>query len=175
MFAVVLTGPPGAGKTVTLSALSDALVADEIAHAAVDVDEIAWAYPFPTTARRCEHLRGWWRSHRPEGHALALVAEVIESTAHLNRVLSALAADDHLVVALVAAEQTLRERIVAREPAGWSGLDWLLDYVHRSVVAHATLVGVHMTIDSERLTSAEIAARICWARSDVLSRRASSR
>jgi putative protein kinase ArgK-like GTPase of G3E family len=34
--AVVITGPPGAGKSVTLPALSDAPVADRVAHAAVD-------------------------------------------------------------------------------------------------------------------------------------------
>ena len=39
---ILLTGPPGAGKTVALTALSDALVKDKVAHAAVDVDEIAW-------------------------------------------------------------------------------------------------------------------------------------
>ena len=44
MFAVIVTGPPGAGKTVTLTALSGALAGDEVAHAAVDVDEVAWAY-----------------------------------------------------------------------------------------------------------------------------------
>ena len=36
MFALVLTGPPGAGKSVVLEALSDALVDDDIAHATVE-------------------------------------------------------------------------------------------------------------------------------------------
>jgi len=43
VFAVGLTGPPGAGKTVALTALSDALVGDQVEHAAVDVDEVAWS------------------------------------------------------------------------------------------------------------------------------------
>ena len=54
MFSVLLTGPPGAGKTVALTALSDAMVADRVEHAAVDVDEIAWAYPFPSLEQRCD-------------------------------------------------------------------------------------------------------------------------
>ena len=48
MFAVVVTGPPGAGKTACLTALTDALVDDKIAHASLDMDEVAWAYPFPS-------------------------------------------------------------------------------------------------------------------------------
>ena len=38
MFAVVITGPPGAGKTSVLTALVDALSDDHIAHAAVEVE-----------------------------------------------------------------------------------------------------------------------------------------
>lgn len=38
MFVALLTGPPGAGKTATLIALSDALIDEDIAHAAVDAD-----------------------------------------------------------------------------------------------------------------------------------------
>ena len=84
-FAVAVTGPPGSGKTVTLTALSDALVKDGIAHAAVDVDEVAWAYPYPDLAQRCEQSpRVCCAAHRSAGSELLLVAEVIESTAHLT-------------------------------------------------------------------------------------------
>ena len=94
---MLLTGPPRAGKTATLIALSDALIDDDIAHAAVDADEVAWAYPFPNLEQRCEHLKTWAGPHVSAGHELLLVAEVIESPAHLHDVLAALGADDHLV------------------------------------------------------------------------------
>ena len=126
MFAVVVTGPPGAGKTVTLMALSDALVADGVAHAAVDVDEIAWAYPYPSLEQRCEHLRAWCDPHRRAGRDLLLIAEVIESRDHLAGVLAAVGAEDHLLVRLDAAPETLRQRVITREPPGWTGLDDLL-------------------------------------------------
>ena len=45
MFAVVITGPPGAGKTSVLSALVDALSDDDIAHAAVEVEMLVWTHP----------------------------------------------------------------------------------------------------------------------------------
>ena len=100
VFAVLVTGPPGSGKTVTLTALLDALAEDGIHHAGVDVDEVAWAYPFPDLAQRCEHLRAWRDSHARSGATLLVVAEVIESRAHLADVLAALGADDHLLVRL---------------------------------------------------------------------------
>jgi hypothetical protein len=70
------------------------LTDDRIAHATVDVDEVAWAYPLPILAQRREHLRAWCEPHGRAGH-------------------------------------DLRKRIVAREPPGWSGLAYLLEYTER--------------------------------------------
>ncbi len=170
MFAVVLTGAPGSGKTVCLTALSDALVGDQIAHAAVDSDEVAWAYPFPDLTQRSEHLRALWESHRRAGQDLLLLAEVIESPGHLSDLLALLGADDHLLVRLEAAPAILRERIVAREPEEWSSLDWLLDYTERMQGPLAGLDGVHLVLDSECLRPAQIADRVRAARPDRLAR-----
>jgi hypothetical protein len=170
VFAVVLTGPPGAGKTTSLMALSDALVDDRIAHAAVDVDEIAWAYPFPSLRGRCEHLRAWREAHVRAGVDLVLVAEVVESPAHRKEVLAALGADDHLLVGLAAALATLQQRIVRREPAGWSGLPGLLDEARR-FSADAELMDVDLRVDSERLSPADIADRIRSTAGERLRRR----
>jgi hypothetical protein len=168
LFAVVLTGLPGAGKTATLTALSDALVVDRVEHASVDADEVAWAYPFPDLAGRCEHLRAWREAQQRAGQELVLVAEVIESDAHLGDVLAALGADDHLLVRLEAAPGTLRERIVAREPPGWFGLSHLLGEAESLAPALAALQGVHLSLDTEGLTLAEISDRIRAARPDKL-------
>jgi broad-specificity NMP kinase len=160
LFAVVLTGLPGAGKTVTLTALTDSLIDDGISVASVDVDEVAWAFPHPDLAARCEHLRAWREAHQRAGHELFLVAEVIESDAHLLDVLSALGVHDHLLVRLEAAPATLRDRIVAREPPGWSSLEWLLAETVSLAPALAGLSGVHLTLDTERLTLPEIVGEI---------------
>ena len=169
MFAVLLTGPPGAGKTVTLTALSDALVNDGVAHSAVDVDEIAWTYPFPDLAQRCEHLRAWSYPHRRAGRELLLVAEVIESPGHLSDVLAAIGADDHLLVHLDAALATLRQRIIAREPPDWPSLEYLLDETPRLQDGLAELDGVHLVISSEQATLPEIVHQIRCARPDEIS------
>jgi hypothetical protein len=153
-------GPPGSGKTVTLTALSDALIGDRIAHAAVDVDEVAWAYPFPSLAGRCEHLRAWCAPHVRAGRDLLVVSEVIESAAHLGDVLAALGADEHLLVRLGAAPDTLRRRIVAREPPGWWGLAFLLEEAGRLAGTLGALDGVHLVLDTERMEPPEITERI---------------
>lgn len=168
MFAVLVTGPPGSGKTATLTALLDALAEDGVPHAGVDVDEISWAYPFPDLARRCGHLRAWRNSHARAGATLFVVAEVIESRAHLLDVLAALGTDDHLLVRLRAEPATLRERIIAREPHGWFGLDQLLDETERLQATMPSLEGVHVVLNSEHLSVAAITESIRAARPDVL-------
>ena len=168
MFAVLVTGPPGSGKTVTLTALLDALAEDGIPHAGVDVDEVSWAYPFPDLAQRCEHLRAWRDPHARAGATLLVVAEVIVSPEHLADVLAALGADDHLLVRLRASPATLRERIIAREPDGWFGLGHLLDETKRLQAEMPSLAGVHVVLDSEQLTVPEITESIRAARADVL-------
>lgn len=92
-----------------------------------------------------------------------------ESPAHLSDVLASLDLDDHLLVHLDAALDTLRERIVAREPPGWASLDYLLDETPKLQVALAQLGGVHVVIDTEKSTSSQIVDRIRPARPDKLS------
>ena len=43
--ALILTGPPGAGKSSVLTALVDALSDDDIAHAALEIEMLAWTHP----------------------------------------------------------------------------------------------------------------------------------
>jgi broad-specificity NMP kinase len=168
VFAVIVTGAPGAGKSVCLLALADALVDAKVAHAAVDADEVSWAFPYPDTRRRGELVAAAWEAHRSDGHDLLLVAEVVESNDHLAELLRAVGAGDHLLVRLEAAPETLRERILAREPPGWSGLEHLLGEMERWAVSLTELDGVHLSLDSERLGPDELAARIRSERPEKL-------
>jgi chloramphenicol 3-O-phosphotransferase len=168
VFAVVVTGAPGAGKTACLIALTDALIDDQIAHATVDVDEVAWAYPYPTNEERSALLGAAWEAHRRAGHGLLLFGEVVESREHLAQLLGAVGAEDHLLVRLEAPRAMLRQRILAREPTDWSGLDYLLEQSERWALALEQLEGVHLTVDTARMSPNEIAARIRAERLDKL-------
>jgi hypothetical protein len=168
VFAVVVTGPPGAGKTACLMALTDALVEAGVRHATLDMDEVAWAYPFPSIEQRAELLANAWVGHRRMGHDVLVFCEVVESETHLAELLEGVGADDHLLVRLEATPATLRERIVAREPPGWFGLEHLLGEVEPYTVSLRELAGVHLALDSEELTPEEEAARIRAERPDKL-------
>lgn len=168
VFAVLLTGPPGSGKTVTLTALLDALAEDGVPHAGVDVDEVAWAFPFPDLSQRCEHLRAWRDAHTRAGASLFVVAEVIESPDHLAELLTVLDVDDHLLVRLHASTGSLRARIIAREPDGWFGLDILLDEMERFHATMPSLDGVQLVLDTEQFSVQQITESICAARPEVL-------
>ena len=129
---------------------------------------MAWAYPFPDLDGRCARLSALWAAHRDAGHDLLLVGEVVESNDHLAQILGTVGADDHLLVLLEAPPATMRERIVEREPPGWSGLEPLLGQVDRYAASLPQLDGIHVTCDTEELPPDEVAARIRAVRPDLL-------
>ena len=126
MFALVLTGAPGAGKTAVLEALSDQLVVEDVRHAMVETEALTSAYPPLDDDQWLEPIQAVSGLYRRCGYPLLLVAATVESGEDLRRLLAAVGADEHAVVRLEAEPQTLHQRIVEREPAGWSGLDELL-------------------------------------------------
>ena len=71
MFALVLTGPPGAGKTSVLEALSDLLVDDDVAHASVETEALTATHPALDDAQWLAHIRSACRLHRDQGPAPA--------------------------------------------------------------------------------------------------------
>jgi chloramphenicol 3-O-phosphotransferase len=168
VFAVLITGAPGGGKTTYLTALTDVLADDEVAHAVIDADEVSWAYPYPDLNGRAEYVRRATAAHREQGHELLLLGEVVESAEHLAVLLNAVGADDHLLVRLTAPYMLLRQRILEREPPEWSGTEHLLEETKRWVERIDALDGAHLTIDTVRTGPLEAAARIRAGRPDRL-------
>ena len=156
MFAVVITGAPGSGKTETLIGLHDALADAGIAHAAVDVDEVAWTFPYPDAAARLEAVRDACASHRRRGASLFLLAEVVETPAQLRDLLEAAGAEEHVLVRLLASPAVRRARIIAREPPGWSELEQLLE----ETAKHEDRLEGGLVLDTERSTPRELGERI---------------
>ena len=170
MFAVVITGPPGAGKTSVLTALADALRADDARHAAVEAELLAWAHPALSAEQRRWHLETTCELYRAAGHRLLLVAHTIESDEALAELLAAVGADEHLVVRLEAEPATLVRRITDREPAGWSGLSELVGHARVLAASMAALRGVDLVVSTERQRPEAVAEHVRAARPDVLGR-----
>lgn len=160
MFAVVITGAPGSGKTSVLEALSDALVVDDVAHAMVETEALTATHPPLDDAQWFEHVRAVCELHRRWGQPLLLVATTVESAADLRGVLDAIGADEYVVVRLEAEPATLARRIVEREPDGWSGLDQLVAASARLGPVIAKLDGVTLTLSTEDAAPADVAVRI---------------
>ena len=168
MFAVVITGPPGAGKTSVLTALVDALSDDDIAHAAVEVEPLVWTHPALTDEQRARHIRAACDLHREAGHRLLLVAQTLETDADTAELLDAVGSNEVFVVRLEAEPATLVERIVEREPAGWSGLAGLVDHTRELAATMPGLAGVDLVLSTEGQRPEDVAARIRAARPDLL-------
>jgi broad-specificity NMP kinase len=156
MRAVLITGPPGSGKTSVLTALSDALSDDDVPHGVLEAEAVAWTSPGLDDDARRRHVRvnaALLRKARPQ---LLLVGDTIESEDELAALREAVAAEVCFVVRLHAEPETLAERIIAREPPHWSGLAELVEHARTM----PPVAGADLELSTEGETAAAVAARI---------------
>jgi tRNA uridine 5-carbamoylmethylation protein Kti12 len=160
MFALVLTGPPGAGKSEVASYLHDTLGDEGVDAALIEVDALERSYPPIDRERSISHLRMLATSYREVGSELLLITATLEDDEYRLAVLAAAAADDHLLVRLEADPETMRERLLSREPPGWSGLPELLNSSRRLAISMKNLAGVGITLSTDGRQPAEVAAAV---------------
>jgi energy-coupling factor transporter ATP-binding protein EcfA2 len=157
---VVITGPPGAGKTTVLTALMGLLEADDVRFAAVEVEALALAHPWPDDDAAFDHLSYVAESFRRRGYPSLLVSATIENHGYLRRLLDALPSDDVALVGLHAPTALLRERITRREPPDWVGLPRLLEAADALAAATATLPGVDLVLSTDDADPRTLAAAV---------------
>jgi hypothetical protein len=160
VFALVLTGAPGAGKSAVLEALSDALVDDDVQHAAIEVEALTSAHPALDGEQWLAPVAAVCGLYRDFGYEVLLVVVTVESAGDLRGIVDAVGPDEHVVVRLEAEPETLRRRIIAREPEGWSGLDGLVAASERLRPVIAGLDGIALAVSTEGERPAAVAARI---------------
>ena len=160
MFALVLTGPPGAGKTAVLEALTDALSAEDVRHATVEVETLTSAHPPLDDDQWPAPVEAVCGLYRRFDYELLLVTVTVESHADLRAVMAALGADEQLVVRLHAEPATLRRRIIGREPDTFTELDELVAAATRLSRVIAGLDGIALALSTEGERPATVAERI---------------
>lgn len=149
--AVLLIGPPGSGKTTTLTALTGALQADDVPHAAIEVEALALVHPWPDDGVALEHLDLLTRSFERRGHPLLLVSATVADDTSLAR-LRACLPEDLLVVRLTAHTEVLRRRITMREPPEWVGLPRLLEATGKLSTLSARQQGVDLDLATDAVS-----------------------
>lgn len=160
MRAVVITGPPGAGKSEVAASLHDLLGESGVDAALVECDDVERSHPPIGRGRSIDHLRMLAASYGEFGCSILLVTATIVDDEHRREVIAATGARESLLVVLAAEPQTLRDRILAREPAGWQGLPELLNASHRLAEAMRDLPAVDLRLSTEGEQPAAVAARI---------------
>ena len=168
VFALMLTGPPGAGKTAVLEALTDALCAEDVRHATVEVEALTSAHPPLDDQQWPAPVEAVCALYRRFGYELLLVTATIESDADLQAVLAVVGAQGHVVVRLHAEPATLRQRIIDREPDTFTELDELVAASARLSPVIAGLDGIALALSTEGEQPAAVAERIRDAWPDKL-------
>ena len=161
MLALVITGPPGAGKSEVASALHDSLGDAGEDAALVEVDALERSYPPIDRERAISHVAMLAGSYREIGTPLLIVTATLEDQAYRESLVAATAADRVLLVRLEADPETLRDRILAREPPGWAGLPELLN-ASRALAASmpGELGETDLVLSTEGGQPSEVAAEV---------------
>jgi Zeta toxin len=121
VLVVVITGPPGSGKSAVAGLAHDTLGEAGVANALIEADHVRRAHPPPAPGQVLAHIRTLLDSYAQTGHDLVFVTETLETAADLRALLAALAPADVAVVRLDAEPETVQARVLAREPETWSG------------------------------------------------------
>lgn len=161
MDAIVISGPPGSGKSKTLEALSDLLYDKDVHHAVLETEAVSWSHPGLPNVAVLRHLNAVASLFDEEGYDLILVASPVESAGELRALIEALGATGCFLAQLDADEDVLCERVAAREPVGWSQLDRLLGRVKTLRQEMLALDIADLIVDTMSRTPSEV-ANVIW-------------
>jgi len=123
---LIITGPPGVGKTTVAAEVSELLDSAGVAHAYVDIDSLRWCYPRPPGDRfrntlAMKNLAAVWVNFQAAGAGRLVLADVVEARDDLERYRIAVPGAEIVVVRLQASLRALEHRLAQREVG--SGLE----------------------------------------------------
>jgi hypothetical protein len=159
--AAILTGPPGAGKSSVLEALTTLLELDGVEYSALESEQLAWGSPWLSPEQWLPQLTAVMALQRDVGRRLFLLTATTETTDELRGVADAVGADRALVVLLVAKPDIVAARIDAREPDRWPGKANLIAHARELAVSMPReLEGVDARIETGGRTAVDVAVEV---------------
>ena len=158
--AVVLTGPPGAGKSSVLEKLVTLLEIERVEFGALESEQLGWGSPWLYGEPWLRQLRAVLELQRQAGRQRFLVAATTETTGDLAAVLDAIAVDQVVSVLLSAPAEVVAARLDAREPDSWPGKQRLIEHARHLAVSMRDLASIDIRIDTADRLAGDVAAEL---------------
>jgi adenylate kinase family enzyme len=158
--ALLLTGPPGSGKSSVMDALATRLEIAGVQHGAIESEELARGFPALDASRWIPQLGLVLALQRAAGRRLFLLAATVEDAEQLRELLASVGADVTFVVCLAAPGDVLAERLERREPDSWPGKRRLVAHARELAQSIPSLEGVEVVIDTSEREAVDVATQI---------------
>jgi tRNA uridine 5-carbamoylmethylation protein Kti12 len=113
---LVLNGSPGSGKSTLANAVAEHLRLLDVAHAVIDLDEVARIYPERNIPLIWDNLRAVWPNYSAIPNLKVILPVCIDSNRDLEVLRSATPCGEFTICELVADASILKARVTNREP-----------------------------------------------------------
>lgn len=159
-WAVLLTGPPGAGKSSVLEELATLLEIEGLEFGALESEQLAWGSPWLCGEQWLGQVRTVLGLQRQAGRHRFLIAATTETTEELAAVRDAIAVDRLVSALLVAPPDVVAARIDAREPDAWPGKQELIEHARHLAISMRNLAGIDIRIDTDGRETGDVAVEL---------------